>query len=446
MAKTNNEIKREAGLYLGTSEALRNEQLSDRIRDDLKSFDVVSFVNDLRGIREITEPLDMQIMQQKENFGFDDVNRENIEKSYALKMDLLYNQAYAIHPLTSFGRKCLEEAVNTRKEFEELVGGYTTRITRENIKVFRSVLTTDLAEDIISGRRDAIGAIRAKGIRAYGAGVLAYHVDEDPDGAALRIDWLYVHPDFRGRRIADSLIAEIIYQVQNTPVNAVAASFTVGESWEPVIGSIFSKWKFVFGTQMEGDTIVDLGDIVNPDPIEAIRKKYGKEANPLSEIKAMTIPAFLRGVLMRDRYRGYLWGQIEDPGYFDPKLSCYVGDLRDPDGLMLVHRTPSGMLRVEYAGPGDADEKTIVFMAVHVLYAAIQSETGEPVLDFPIRMDVFEQLMEKIVPEQRSALLVTAVLADDNVEADITEETVSEMLSMPDEELRERFREFWGNL
>ena len=432
-------MKKEAELYLGESRALKDEEVNRRIREDMKDFDVHSFVQNLRDIRTLSKSLDEQIEKQKAAFGITDANREKLETTYALKMDLFYSQACAIHPLTSFGKHCLKEAVETRKEFESLVGVYTTRITPENISVFLPVLTKDLAEDILTGRREAIGAVRAKGVRSYGAGALVYYADDGPDGATLRIDWLYVHPDFRGRRIANSLIGEMVYQVQKGAGSTLAASFTVGENWEPVIGSIFAKWKFIFGTQMEGDTIVSIEDILDPAPIEEVRKKYGKEAKPLSEIQDRDRSSFIRRTLIRDGYRGYLWRQAEKPDYFDPELSCYVGDRRNPEGVMLVHRTPSGMLRVEYAGLGSGDGRSIFSMTGNVLYRAITTESSKSTLDFPIRMDEFEEMMKRIVPKQRSAFYVTAVLSGDYVEEDVTEEAVEELLSLSDEALQAGF-------
>ena len=106
---------------------------------------------------------------------------------------------------------------------------------------------------------------------------------------------------------------------------------------------------------------------------------------------------------------------------------------------MLVHRTPSGMLRVEYAGLGSGDGRSIISMTGNVLYRAITTESSESTLDFPIRMDEFEEMMKRVVPKQRSAFYVTAVLSGDYVEEDVTEEAVEELLSLSDEALQAGF-------
>ena len=445
-SKTENEIKKDAAAFLGKSEALRSDELTQQIKEDIKRLDPVVFVHQIRQIRELLERVDDRIREQRESFGIEDMNREPIEMTYALKMDLLYHLAFAIHPLTSYGKQCLKEAMDARHAFEELVGGYTTRITPSNISVFLPVLTDDLAEDIRTGRREAIGAIRAKGSFSYGAGALVYEYDGgDVDtGFILRIEWLFVHPAFRGRRIADSLIAEMVYQMHKNPVDALTASFIVGENWEPVMGNIFSRWKFMFGTQMEGDTLICMADMEDPDPIEKFYQTYGKNATPLSAMESRNVPFFLERVLRREEYRGYLWGQTRKPDYIDRDLSCYIGDVGNPDGVMLVHKTPSKKLRVEFVGLAGADTKPVPTMAGYVLHEALRTAPADSVLDFPIHMDEFSQAMDKLAPKQRSALLVTAVLSGAFLEEDVTAETVEEMLSMPEKQLRKEYEKMIG--
>ena len=72
----------------------------------------------------------------------------------------------------------------------------------------------------------------------------------------LRIEWLFVHEDFRGRGVSDSLIAELVYQMHVTGIEATAVSLVVGDSWEPAIGSVFARWKFEFEPQMDPDKTV----------------------------------------------------------------------------------------------------------------------------------------------------------------------------------------------
>ena len=432
-------VKKIAEQYLGNAEALQSPELANEIREDVKKINVADIARGIREMRELLEFIDARIAQQKSEFGIEGMNREEIEISYALKMDLLYHLAFGIHPLTSYGKKCLFEATRVRHEFEETVGGYTTRITPKNISIFTPVLSEDMKEDIITGRREAIGAIRAKGIKTYGAGALVYYLDSDDtmEDSILRIEWLYVHPDFRGRRIADSLIAEVVYQMQKNSISAITASFIVGDSWEPVMGNVFSHWKFMFGAQMEPDTIVRMADVKNLDEILKFYEKYGKYAVPLSKMDNSNLTALLERELHRNKYRGYLWGQTKSPTYFNRDLSCYMGNPGSPDGILMVHRIPSGTYRVEYMSIGSMGAKPLPAMAGHLFGQSLNLPEADVVFDIPILMDEFDSLVEKLVPQQKGALLVTAVLSNSFIRDDVDEDAIETLLSFSDEELTE---------
>ena len=430
MVKLINGIKVNVSDYLGDSPALSGDDLVKDMRDSLESLNIEDMILQIRQLYDNIDRTDGLIEKQKAAFESDDSDKEDIEAVYALKMDFLYHLAYGIHPLTSFGAKCISDAIAVRHEFEETVGVLTTRITARNIHIFMPVLTKDLAEDICTGRREAIGAIRTLEGERCGAGALVYHIDEayGDDSDVIRIEWLYVHPSFRGRRIADNLLAEIVYQQKKTGMSAVACAFTVGDSWEPVIGGIFSKWKFMFSTQMEPDTIIDMGDIVDEGTILSFYKKVGKTATPISKLGAKNIPRFVAMQLSQNGYRGYLWGQLRTPGFFDPDLSCYVGDAKAPKGVMLVHRTPSGLLRVEYIGLGASDMLPIEIMIGYLLGQAFNPALSVSRISIPVQMDELDELLSKLVPQQRSDLLVTAVLSDDLLTDDITEDELRAVL------------------
>ena len=430
MINNTKEIKKVAEQYLGNAEALQSPTLADEMREDVKKINVSDISREIREIHELIEQVDSRIAQQKTGFGVESMNREEIEISYALKMDLLYNLAYGIHPLTTYGKKCLLEATRVRHEFEEIVGGYTTRITPKNISVFTPVLSEDMKEDILTGRREAIGAIRAKGMKTYGVGALVYYLDSEDtmEDSILRIEWLYVHPDFRGRRIADSLIAELVYQMQKNSISAITASFVVGGSWEPVMGNIFSRWKFMFGAQMEPDTILSMNDVGDPEAILEYYKQYGKQAVSLSKMNDSNIAAFLERELHRENYRGYLWGQTKSPTYFNRDLSCYIGDPGSPAGIMLVHKTPSGTYRVEYVNHSTEGIEPLMVMTAYLLGQSLNLPGADVVLDIPVLIDEFGELVEKLVPTQKSALLVTAVLSKSFIRDDIDEDAVAALL------------------
>ena len=207
-------------------------------------------------------------------------------------------------------------------------------------------------------------------------------------------------------------------------IEAMTASFAVGTSWEPSMGTVFSRWRFLFGAQMEPDTIINMADINDFEIIE----KYGNHATPLSVLDEKTIPHVLEKKLKDAGYRGYLWSLTRHPTYFDRNLSCFTGDVHSPDGIMLVHITPSGICRVEYMEPGKQGLKAIPALATCFLDKAARNVKADSVLDIPIRMDEFDRLMDKFVPRQKSSLLVTAVLSAPLSYTDVDEDMIEELL------------------
>ena len=440
MQNFDKEIREDAALYLGEDSPIRGTESDEESEEPALEIDFKEISTTISQLRSYLPMLDDRISECKELFETKDSSRKTIEQFYEYKMDILYNLAYIIHPLTIYGRQCLEKAEAVRHDFEELVGVYTTRVTASNVDVFLPLLTADMAEDIRTGRREALGAIRCKDSkkdrRPYAAGILAYYVDtafsaEDP---VLRIEWLFVHEDFRGRGVSDSLIAELVYQMHVTGIEATAVSLVVGDSWEPAIGSVFARWKFEFEPQMDPDTYIRIGDLTDLTQIG----EFASHAKPLSSMSAKEAGFLQANALTRDEYRGYIRNLIKDPDYFDMDLSCYVGKKSNPNGLMLVHRTPSGMLRVEYISLGSSsDTKVIPVMAAFVLYTAHEKRYLDSAVDFPIQMDEFERLMEKIVPRQRGAFMVTGILTADFGSIDIDEKLVDGFTSASDEELLE---------
>ncbi len=439
MIESEKDILQMAPGYLGEGEAYRSPELISEIRRDVDDIDAADMVREIRRVRGLLDLTNERISELLVMLEDEYVSREEIESYYLLKMDLLYHLARCIHPLSSYGKKCISDAIETRKEFEEMCGVYTTRVTVRNVKTFKNVLSDDMVEDITTGRRDAIGAIRGRGDDAVAVGVLCYYLDSDSpiEDSTLRIEWLFVHPDFRGRGVGDSLIGELVYQMIKNGIPTMTATFVAGYTWEPYIGDLFSRWKFMFGTQKEPDTIIAVDDLNEPKKIVAFYRKICKGVMPLSELKGMQASAFIESVLKRDDYTGYLLHQAASPTYFDLNLSCYVGRPKSPDGVMLVHRTPSNMLRVEYISV-HTDSKPIALMAVQLLVQAkSKNNNTKTIIDFPVSMDAFNALIGKLIPKQMSSLLVLGVLSDSFLLSDITEDDIDMMLSMSDEELQQ---------
>ena len=430
------EIKKEAAELFGGEEPSYNKydkEDDELIFEEFQKIDPADIINDLREARIYLNRVNRMIEGEKKLYGIEYMKRDVIEELYSVKMSLLYNMARGIHPLAPYGIKCLGDAVAARMELEDMVGVYTTRVSRKNIRIFMSLLTEDLAEDIGIGRRDAIGAIRAENGRSYGAGILVYWLDFDPfeNLSVLRIEWLYVHEHFRGKGVADSLIAEMVWQMKKSNVAAMTASFTVGSTLEPVIGRKFSSWRFSFEPQMERDTLISIEDINNIDELQ----KYVKLAKPVSAIEEKNIPGFLEKALEEDEYEGYLWGQMRNTGYIDPKFSCFVGERKSPTVVLMAHKTPSGIYRVEYVRLTGKDLRPLLAAVAFFIWQVIGNVKGAPVIDIPIMSDELDSFLGKLIPSQRGALLLTGVLTENDDLSNYDEEMINSILSISKEEM-----------
>ena len=440
MANKNYQIKKEAEtLFRSEPEIFSQDPIRD-MQEELKSVNLADIAKDVKTVYDMLSQVNERIGEEKKDYKLNNPDSEQMENLYGFKMDILYNLAYGFHPFSSYGKQCIKKAISSRKKYEALGKNMFTRIGAKNISVFMPVLSEDLAEDIRTGRRKAIGAIRSIGQGTYGAGAIVYWLDtQDSEEPLLRIEWLYVHENFRGKRIADSLIGELVYQMQKNDIEAMTASFVVGSTWEPVLAGIFAHWRFGFGPQMEPDTIIRLGDVSDFD---ALRKK-ASSASPLSAMEERMRTQFVERVLRDGKYKGYIWNIVKDTDYFDPDLSCFIGEWHSPEAVLLVHKAPSGNFRVEYADADDDDTDAILAMASFAIYQALAKVSDEDILiDFPIRMDELEIYLDKAIPTQQSALLVTGALCGIPDEYDINEKMINNILSMTDEEIKKAAEEY----
>ena len=440
MADLNHQIKEEAIALFGQAPEISSQDPILKMQEELKSVNFAEIAEDIKSVYDMLSQVNEKIEAEKKESWSNRKDKEQIENLYGFKMDILYTLAYGFHPFSSYGKQCIKKAISSRKKYEALGKNMFTRIGAKNIRVFMPVLSEDLAEDIRTGRRKAIGAIRSIGKGTYGAGAIVYWLDtqtlEDP---LLRIEWLYVHENFRGKRIADSLIGELVYQMQKNNIEAMTASFTVGSTWEPVLAGIFAHWRFGFGPQMEPDTIIRLGDVSDFDALE----KKAASVSPLSVMEEKMRTQFVERVLRDGKYKGYIWNVAQDTSYFDPDLSCFIGEWHSPEAVLLVHKAPSGNFRVEYADADDDDTDAILAMASFAIYQALAKVSDEDILiDFPIRMDELEEYMDKAIPTQQSALLVTGALCGIPDEYDINEKMINDILAMTDEDIKKAAAEY----
>ena len=109
-------------------------------------------------------------------------------------------------------------------------------------------------------------------------------------------------------------------------------------------------------------------------------------------------------------YDGYLSSGYLPKNYIDPRYSGYLGAVKDPTALVLVHKSPAGILRAEYCGYEKGKKKSAASLYTSILYRVMISE-GEDLILLPAdeEMTLF---FENICTERKGRYLISATLDD----------------------------------
>lgn len=377
--------------------------------------------SEMEMITEIDEHLDEYLAEYEKGKRR---NREPAESIFATKAELLYRLAKRFHPLSDYGKKKLSEAARCRRDFEELVGPMITPITRENIELFQTVLSADLAEDILFERRFAIGAVRAMEDILFGVGALAYHIDESPihPEGVLKLDWLFVHKDYRQRGIANQLVGELLGRAVETGIQAMTLEFPSNLKDKKLLGYFFGTWQFELDTEISPEAVIRLGDIEEPEKVSS----YARDCRSFSALKERDFFPQIQRIWNRLEYRGYLWGVPED--YIDRELSCFVEKEGEPIGLLLCHRLPSGMIRVDELDVVPEGEEALPSLVCTFLQNAMRGEKEKTLVSLPVESEELGELLDQVIGKSLGYILVTGALFSPTDAMNLSEKDLDEWM------------------
>ena len=359
-------------------------------------------------------------------------DREPLEAVYALKISILDKMARNFNPLSEYGKKKLGEAVKCREEFEELIGPMITRITAENIDLFKTVLSQDVREDIISGRRSALGALRTQKKTVYGVASIVYHLEESViyEKGSLVIDWLFVNSRFKGRGISNFLIGELINSAVKNGIEDICAEFSDDLPDKKLLSYIFGSWYFDFNTRISSDGEMRIGDITGYKEI----KEKNKGANPFSSLENARALKLMRNALARLGYRGYLTASSLPEDYIDRDLSFYMGTEADISAVLLTHRTVTGLVRVEYMAALEGKEELLYNLIAAFLEKAIKACDDDDIVVIPVEAEEIGEYLEKICSKQMGQYLLSGSVNKPLPGESVTPEDIKEALTALDME------------
>ncbi|MBO6214021.1 MAG: hypothetical protein J6N76_00630 [Lachnospiraceae bacterium] len=331
--------------------------------------------------------------------------RELLEDLYERRLYLQYMGARTFHPYSEFGSLCLERAQLILDGYEKEIGILNTRITKNNIGCFVGSLTEDLIDDISTGRYQAIGALRYDGQAVAGVGSLVYLVDRDllGDEYILRIKWLFVKEQFRRRGVATSLLGGILWKNKILENENVLVEVPIDKEWYGAYYNMLSDWHFNIESGYSPWLYLSVSKLKTVD----IVKKMASFAKPLKELigadRKKTFDALSRE---DDRLYTLLHRNIPND-YFDEYMSGICVKNGKLLGLILVHRLPSRIVRVEYMG---GNEKASQVLLSHTICMAKKQCSLDTVLEFNVESEEIGEYFDKYFDDHLRTPMVMADL------------------------------------
>ena len=275
----------------------------------------------------------------------------DVENVYLALLDSFFEAAKIVHPMAGFGEDRLNAGLGILRSFEKEYWPLITRITKQNAKAFYDLIPDEHYDDLLEGRKHAIGAVRMSTERkttGVTAGAAVYHIEEGL-GNAVQLDWLYVAEEFRQQGVANMLMAELLgYALQ---AEEPALTFRMNMPSLPddeakreyaVLEEFLDSWKFEYSIGFGDNFYIDLSkQMKNP----SLNGDF-KGVQSLSELGAAgehMLKSFFK-----------LRGQDGDRliknttyGFFDPEASCVIAEGEEIKAVLLLHRLSNGTYRYE---------------------------------------------------------------------------------------------------
>ncbi len=376
------------------------------------------------------------------------LENEETEAAYLAVIASLYELSKTMDPLTGFCRGRLEAGLNIRKTFEEMYWPLTTRITAANAKAFESLIQYDFYDDILYGRRSAIGALRHIGKKVYAAGVVVFTTTVEDGDCFIELDWIKVHPDMSGQGIGDFLMAEVLgIALQNEgtvirtdlPVEAQQDEDDLRQT--QILENFLDSWRFDFSLASGSDFVIAVSDIKGNKYIDSMAKGVSS-LNSLGEKGNELVKEFFER-----------WNNDYDKDlsklpfeYFDREVSCATlsdGKIRS---LFLLHRFENGDYRYE-ALRCDQNSEDVLELFRHAYRSADLSGDNESLLFGRFESEEGMNVVAKILPDMKTPLFYRGILAPSDEE--VTNEDWDELRrefgfsddKIPDEVTDEDFSE-----
>ena len=268
----------------------------------------------------------------------------------------------------------------------------TILITEDNLVDFEDILPADVAENI--GRDIYGGMVLCEDDERAAAVWEINHLEDATKPVTSRLFWLFS----KKRQDLESLFSMYGLFVNSMMIRKSTVDLPKAEA-EGVEKALLDAEFEV--TEREGsDLVVTVGDLAKLDVVK--KTKLPPNLYPFDKLMSRPYRSGIMNCIFRTK-REILEDLSNLPmEWFDPELSCYVQTDDRVTGFLLVHKLPSGRLRVEFMSAIGPDARIdLVYMVRYSIMNAVKSYPKDTQVILPRRDLAAQKLVEYFFPGMR---------------------------------------------
>lgn len=354
---------------------------------------------------------------------------EDFERAYLNVIDTMFELSKSISPLAGFGKDRLDAGCELLMNFAGIYWPLETIITSDNIEAFEDYIPGEYYDDVVMGRKHAIGALRHIEGDVCAAGAIVYTIYEasEYEPRSITVNHIQVYEGMRGQGIGNSLMGRLAGLAAQQEETLIFVDVPIRQyenekerDEEAVLENFLDGWGFSFSPVISADFAVK--------PSECDTKKllkFGRlDAVPLRELGDDR--AGLLGEFLNDT-NNHMEGHVFPFEMYDQDVSSVViagGRIRS---ALLFRRFENGTYRCEGLRPAkNAGEDLLGLIACSLEeWSAFGDEN-----DFVIGTFDSEEAMETVrrfIPSAHVFLKFRGVMPWPDADEVLTEEDWSRL-------------------
>ena len=402
------------------------ESLMKAVENENEEYDIVERLEHDATLREELANV-LTVLTILESSEEPRADMELYEQTYLKAIDVTIRLAKVIHPLSGVGAETMRSAYEILDTFEEICHPLLTKITESNIEAFADLLSEKEYDEVLYGRKKAIGALRTEGEDQYAAGVAVYRMETTPvlNTAVVRLDYMYVKEEFRSFGTANLLMAALIRPILGDNDARLTLSYkpvgttdedddeyaTAIEDEFDRIEEFISSWKFDISMDMSNDFYISMRDIKNA-PFAGVSKKGIVSLAEMGDKAASAVKKYF--TRRNNEYTGYMLSTPAE--YYDREASCvYTEDGSTVDGILLCHRYKNGDYRIDHVSFNPEDDPSasdvITRMIGYSREILMEKGDGDAFVTGELVTEEGFALLKKLVPEVKTMLTFECMLS-----------------------------------